>query len=79
MTDEEIAHEFGPNFLPAGSCFVYLGRECCVLRYAGYGEGINGGYHGMVYEYADASGVIHKRECQPRDYEAMMKAVGVLR
>lgn len=69
MTDQET--------MPPGTKFTYLGRPCVVLRYADEAEALHGetGYFGMVYEYADANGQIHRNCVAPRDLPAFMAAV----
>lgn len=63
--------------MPPGTQFTYLGRPCVVLRYvdeaeANYSET---GYYGMVYEYVDANGIIHRNCVAPRDLPAFRAAV----
>lgn len=60
-----------------GTAFTYLGRPCVVMRYADAAEAIYGetGYYGMVYEYADAHGVIRRNCVSPRDLQAFLKVV----
>lgn len=60
--------------LPPGSMFFYLGRPCVVMRYADEAEADHTGTFGMVYEYSDTHGRIHRNCCVPRDLPAMQKA-----
>ncbi len=63
--------------LPPGTCFVYLGRPCVVMHYAGRSEQEHTGRYGLVFEYADAYGVIRKDCITPIDQPAFLKAIQV--
>lgn len=75
MSDEGDAQQK----MPPGTQFTYLGRPCVVMRYADEAEArySDTGFFGMVYEYADAHGVIHRNCVTPRDLLAFMAAVSV--
>lgn len=63
--------------MPPGTQFAYLGRLCVVVRYAGEAEAnySDSGYFGLVYEYADDRGVIHKACVAPRDLAGFVAAI----
>lgn len=63
--------------MPPGTTFTYLGRPCVVVRYAYESEAMHSdtGYYGMVYEYADSYGQIHKNCVAPRDLPGFRAAL----
>lgn len=63
--------------LPLGSTFIYLGNDCVVMRYCDYAEGLHHGTYGLIYEYADARGVIRKRMVAPRDLTSFFRAIDI--
>jgi hypothetical protein len=58
-----------------GTRFTYLGRPCVALRYADEGEAWHTGLFGLVYEYADDRGEIHRRAVPPREFDAFGSAI----
>lgn len=74
--DERVSEFGGLDVeMPPGAKFVYLGRPCVVIRYAGRAEAFHTSYYGMVYEYADERGQIHCRCVSPRDLIGFRTAI----
>lgn len=77
MSDDILAET--EKRMPPGTRFVYLGRPCVVVRYAGEAEATysDAGYFGLVYEYADEGGGIHRSCVAPRDLPGFLVAIVV--
>lgn len=65
------------EWMPPGTQFIYLGRDCVVLRYCSPAEANHTGNFGMQYQYTDRNGIIRSGEVVPRDFAAFRKAVSL--